>query len=86
MVKIYLHFLLTAESKTDFSDEPDPYADYRFVKWMAKKWKLLGIPPSAFYSEQHKPLGEDYIRFCFYKKTETLQKADDILKQLKNSP
>jgi len=73
------------EPKTDLSGETDPCADYRFVKWMAKTWKLMGIPPSAFYSEHHKSQGEDYIRFCFYKKTDTLQKADDILKQLKNS-
>jgi kynurenine--oxoglutarate transaminase/cysteine-S-conjugate beta-lyase/glutamine--phenylpyruvate transaminase len=73
------------EPKADLSGETDPCADYRFVKWMAKKWKLLGIPPTAFYSEHHKTLGEDYIRFCFYKKTDTLQKAGDILKHLKNS-
>lgn len=73
------------ESKTDLSGETDPIADYRFVKWLAKTWKLLGIPPSAFYSEPHKNQAEDYIRFCFYKKTDTLQKADEILKLWKNS-
>ena len=73
------------EDKTDLSAEPDPYADYRFVKWLAKKHKLLGIPPSAFYCEADKHIGEDYVRLCFYKKTETLEKADEILKQWKNS-
>jgi kynurenine--oxoglutarate transaminase/cysteine-S-conjugate beta-lyase/glutamine--phenylpyruvate transaminase len=73
------------ESKADLSSETDAQADYRFVKWLAKSHKLLGIPPSAFYSNDNKHLAEDYLRLCFYKKTETLQKADEILKQLKSS-
>jgi kynurenine--oxoglutarate transaminase/cysteine-S-conjugate beta-lyase/glutamine--phenylpyruvate transaminase len=73
------------KGKADLSSESDPCADYRFVKWLAKTHKLLGIPPSAFYTEADKHIGEDYIRFCFYKKTETLEKADEILKKWKNS-
>jgi len=73
------------EPKIDLSEETDEWADYRFVKYLAKTWKLLGIPPSAFYSQDHKSLAQDYIRLCFYKKTETLQQADEILKKLKNS-
>jgi kynurenine--oxoglutarate transaminase/cysteine-S-conjugate beta-lyase/glutamine--phenylpyruvate transaminase len=73
------------ESKVDLSEETDKWVDYRFCKWFAKKFKLLGIPPSAFYSEDHKCLAEDYIRLCFYKKTDTLQEADEILKKFKNS-
>jgi len=73
------------ESKADLSNEKDPNADYRFVKWLAKSFGILGIPPSAFYSEQHKSIGEDYIRFCFYKKDETLNKAVEILDALKKS-
>merc|ERR1711884_430477 len=34
--------------KVDLSGEPDEQADYRFVKWLCKNKKLLGIPPSAF--------------------------------------
>jgi kynurenine--oxoglutarate transaminase/cysteine-S-conjugate beta-lyase/glutamine--phenylpyruvate transaminase len=73
------------KSKTDLSKEPDEWADYRFVKWLAKAWGLLGIPPSAFYSRNNKPMAEDFIRFCFYKKTETLLKADEILKKWRDS-
>jgi len=69
----------------DLSAETDKWADYRFVKWFAKTFKLLGIPPSAFYSEDHKNQAEDFIRLCFYKKTDTLQQADEILKRFKNS-
>ena len=51
----------------DLSGEPDEQADYRFVKWLCKNKKLLGIPPSAFFSGPHKHIGESYIRLCFIK-------------------
>ena len=34
---------------------------------------------SAFYSDDHKYLAENLIRFCFIKKDETLSKAEEIL-------
>ena len=53
--------------KIDLSSEKDEYKDYRFVKWLSKNRKLQGIPPSAFFSKEHKSIGENYIRFCFIK-------------------
>jgi len=29
--------------------------------------KLSAIPPTAFYSQDHKNLGEKYVRWCFIK-------------------
>lgn len=69
--------------KVDLSGETDKQKDYRFVKWLSKNKKLQGIPMSAFYSEEHKNLGENLIRFCFIKTDETLQKAEDIIVKLK---
>lgn len=69
----------------DLSAEPDSAKDYKFSKWMTKNVKLLGIPPSAFYSKEHKTLAEDYIRFCFFKQEKTLENADNILTTWKNS-
>lgn len=34
---------------------------------MSKNVKLQGIPPSAFYSEANKQLGENFVRYCFIK-------------------
>lgn len=34
---------------------------------MIKNVGLQGIPPSAFYSDKNKHLGENLIRFCFMK-------------------
>lgn len=65
--------------KADLSKELDVWRDYRFTKWMTKNLGLLGIPPSAFYTKEHKHMAEDYVRFCFFKKDETLEKAAEIL-------
>jgi len=71
------------ESKADLASETDAQRDYRFVKWLSKNKKLQGIPPSAFFSEGHKSIGENYIRFCFIKHDDSLKKADEILKKWK---
>lgn len=63
--------------------EGDESKDYLFARWLSKKKKLQGIPPGAFYSVNHKPLAQDLIRFCFAKDDSTLQKAADILMELK---
>ncbi|XP_075226350.1 kynurenine aminotransferase isoform X2 [Lycorma delicatula] len=73
------------ERNMNLSEETDVRRDYRFAKWMSKNVKLQGIPPSAFYSEQNKPLGEEYVRYCFIKKDENLKQAENILKAWKNS-
>lgn len=55
------------ESQIDLSSEKDEHKDYRFTKWMTKNVGLQGIPPSAFYGNEHKYLAEDYVRYCFFK-------------------
>ncbi|CAC5373336.1 CCBL [Mytilus coruscus] len=62
----------------------DPY-DFKFVRWLCKEKRLSVIPPSAFYNQEHKNLGEKFVRFCFIKKDETLAKADEIFKEWKAS-
>ncbi|KAF4529040.1 hypothetical protein B566_EDAN015868 [Ephemera danica] len=72
-------------ARADLSQEKDAQRDYRFTKWMTKTLGLQGIPPSAFYSGPHKHLAEDYVRYCFIKRDEVLQKAADILHKWKSS-
>ncbi|CAG9783256.1 unnamed protein product [Diatraea saccharalis] len=67
--------------KIDLSSEPDKYKDYKFTKKFAKEAGVLTIPPTAFYSEAHKHLGENYARFCFIKKDENLQLTDKLLRE-----
>ncbi|XP_033229359.1 kynurenine--oxoglutarate transaminase 3 isoform X2 [Belonocnema kinseyi] len=72
------------ENKVKLEEEQDANKDYRFTKWMTKNVGVQGIPPSAFYSEEHKHLGEDNVRYCFIKKDENLQKASEILMKWKS--
>lgn len=67
----------------DLSSEKDFFKDYKFTKWMTKNVGIQGIPPSAFYGQEHKHLAENYVRYCFIKKDENLRKAEEILKQWK---
>lgn len=70
-------------SKIDIGGDPNERKDFRFVKWLSRNRKLQGIPPSAFYSPEHGDIGENYIRFCFIKEDANLEKAGEILLQLK---
>lgn len=64
----------------DMNSESDAQRDYRFTKWMIKNVGLQAIPPSAFFNQTNKSLMENFARFCFSKKDETLQIASDLLK------
>lgn len=71
------------KDKVDLSQEKYKYRDYKFTKYMTKNVGLQGIPPSAFYSEPNKHLGEDFVRYCFIKTDDVLQQAADIFKKWK---
>ncbi|QQP35627.1 Kynurenineoxoglutarate transaminase 3like, partial [Caligus rogercresseyi] len=73
------------KDKVDLSSETDKRMDYKFVKWLLKNRKLQGIPPSAFFIEDHKHIGESFIRLCFIKHNDSLQKAEEILRKMKRN-
>ncbi|XP_075258102.1 kynurenine--oxoglutarate transaminase 3-like isoform X2 [Convolutriloba macropyga] len=70
-------------SLSDADPNDDSLMDFKIVRWLIKEKKLTAIPVSAFYSPQHKHIGEKFLRFCFIKNKETLDKAAAILKQWK---
>ncbi|XP_012270423.1 kynurenine--oxoglutarate transaminase 3 isoform X2 [Orussus abietinus] len=72
------------KDKVKLDEEHDPFMDYKFTKWMTKNVGVQGIPPSAFYSDTHKHLGEENVRYCFIKMDENLKKAADILLKWKS--
>jgi len=43
---------------------------------------LTFIPPSAFYSDEHKHMGADFARVCFCKNEETIKQAEEKLRKL----
>ena len=50
--------------------------DIEMAEWLTKEYKVATIPSSVFYDK-----GEDikYLRFCFAKSTETMEKATELL-------
>ena len=71
--KIFQPFsIMTIQAdRVDLSSETDKEKDLRFAKWLSKTKKLQGIPPSVFFSKEHKHIGEPFIRFCFIKVSQT---------------
>ncbi|XP_045473412.1 kynurenine aminotransferase-like [Harmonia axyridis] len=69
-------------SKFNFKSKVGKPKDIQFAEWMIRHIGLAVIPITSFYSEGHKNLGENYVRFCFYKKSETLQKFANIIQKL----
>ncbi|CAF0882361.1 unnamed protein product [Adineta steineri] len=47
--------------------------------------QLATIPATGFYTSEHRHLADNYIRFCFAKKDETLDKVIEILRKLKKN-
>lgn len=77
------YFLLADTSniskKFDFSGESGATKDHKLARWLSKNKKFQGIPPSAFYSPEHKTLAEDFIRLCYFKSKSTLEEAEKVI-------
>lgn len=69
-------------SNIDFSQEFGQTKDHKFVRWLSKYKKLQGIPPSAFYSNEHKNLAEDFIRLCYFKNDSTMVAAEKLFENV----
>ncbi|KAL5011819.1 hypothetical protein ScPMuIL_010370 [Solemya velum] len=82
------YFMLADISKLDVKvpdDGSGDPVDFQFVRWMTREKKLAAIPPSAFFCKEHKSIGEKFIRLCFIKENETLEKAAKVLREWKSS-
>ncbi|UJR30164.1 hypothetical protein I4U23_017704 [Adineta vaga] len=66
-----------------FQSDSEAMKDFKFVRYLTKEKQLATIPVSGFYTADHRHLSENYVRFCFAKKDETLDKAIEILKKFK---
>ena len=56
--------------------------DWLVCYWMTTKIGVACIPPSSFYLQNHAHIGEKYIRFCFCKDDDIINKAITKLKEL----
>ena len=57
--------------------------DMAFARHLIQNIGVAAIPPSSFYSEAHKSLGQTHIRFAFCKSDATLHAAAERLAKLK---
>lgn len=80
------YFMLADISKVfhdhKFQTDAKEYKDQKVVNCLIKEHNLAVVPCSSFYTSDQKKLGENYVRFCFFKEDETLKKAAHILKNL----
>jgi N-succinyldiaminopimelate aminotransferase len=66
----------------DFSDVFEGN-DVEFARHLIKEVGVAVIPPTAFYSPAHKPMGASHVRFSFAKHDDALQEAAKRLAKLR---
>ena len=54
-------------------------SDWALCRWLAHEAKVVAIPPSAFYCDDHKSLAAGYARFAFCKEDDSLVVAKQQL-------
>ena len=57
--------------------------DVEFCKHLIEHIGVAAIPPSAFFSPNHKHLAENHVRFAFCKSDETLEQAAERMVKLR---
>lgn len=70
------YFIMAGIEPLGFDD------DAAFCRYLTKEIGVAAIPPSAFYSDEHKSLGKSYARFAFCKNMHTLELAAERLTRL----
>ncbi len=70
------YFVMADSSELDYKDDVELCLD------LPKRIGVVAIPPSAFYSEEHKHLAKNLVRFAFCKTDEVLLEAAKRLKEL----
>ncbi|MGH2524264.1 MAG: aminotransferase class I/II-fold pyridoxal phosphate-dependent enzyme, partial [Anaerolineales bacterium] len=71
------YFLMAGIRPLGFDD------DFAFCKHLAANVGVAAIPPSAFFSAEHKALGKFYARFAFCKTMGLLEQARERLLKLR---
>lgn len=57
--------------------------DLAFCRYLISEVGIAAIPPTAFYCDEHRSLGQQWARFAFCKRMETLEQAAERLMKLK---
>ena len=57
--------------------------DKDFAKWLIREYGVACIPPSAFFSNEHKAVAGKHARFSYCKNDSSLHKAAERLAKLR---
>ena len=68
-------------TKEQIEDGSSDTPDFKFAKWMLKKYEIASIPPTAF-CDKYKDVIQSHVRFCFFKTDDMLDKASEYFKKL----
>lgn len=60
----------------------DSLLDTKMQQWLIEEKGVASIPVSAFFSNDHKSEHDTFLRFCFIKSDETLDKAEEVFKKM----
>ena len=71
------YFVMAEISHLGFAD------DFEFCRYLTREIGVAAIPPSAFYSQEHKAHGRALARFAFCKLDQTLALAESRLAKLR---
>jgi aspartate/methionine/tyrosine aminotransferase len=79
------YFVLADVEKINFPYDPNSSVprDHQLCRWLPATVGLMAIPPSVFYSKDHKKLAEKYMRLAFCKRQETLDNAKEGFDKLR---
>ena len=70
------YFVMADSSALNYANDVELCLD------LPKRARVAAIPPSAFYSEEHKHLAKNFVRFAFCKSDKALQEAGRRLQTL----
>jgi N-succinyldiaminopimelate aminotransferase len=71
------YFLMADFSELNFEDD-----DVALCRWLAREAGVVLVPASAMYSEEHRALGQRWVRFAYCKTMETLEQAVERLRKV----
>lgn len=74
------YFVISDFSRMDLPGSVDD--DVSFCKYLTSEVGVAAIPPTFFYSNEHKSLARHLVRFAFCKTQPTLEKAASRLREL----
>lgn len=75
------YFILVDTTHLDAPTPTDDPRDVQICRWLTREIGVAAIPPSSFYSAEHKHLAANVARFCFCKTDAVLETGAQRLRE-----